>query len=83
MYLILYFDPVTSEPAPVQPQSLACDVCREASFRYKCPRCLKKTCCLACAKRHKATDGCSGVRDKTAYVGLKQYSEINLLNGTS
>ena len=62
--------------------SLMCDVCKEVAVRYKCPRCLKKTCCLACVKQHKTADGCSGVRDKTAYVAMKQFSEMHLLNGT-
>ncbi|KAI0216716.1 hypothetical protein LSAT2_031323 [Lamellibrachia satsuma] len=70
----------TRESTQSQSMSLMCDVCKEVAVRYKCPRCLKKTCCLACVKQHKTADGCSGVRDKTAYVAMKQFSEMHLLN---
>lgn len=46
-----------------------CEVCQDAEFRYRCPRCLKKTCSLQCSKDHKARDGCSGVaHDPTGYI---------------
>ncbi|CCK73019.1 Bcd1p KNAG_0M01660 [Huiozyma naganishii CBS 8797] len=46
-----------------------CDVCQKEEFKYKCPRCLKKTCSLACSKRHKEEDGCSGqAQDPTEYI---------------
>ncbi|RXN11994.1 box C D snoRNA 1 [Labeo rohita] len=35
---------------------------------------------LACVKQHKMGSGCSGVRDKTAFVSLSEFSEINLLS---
>lgn len=41
----------------------SCEVCQLEDFKYKCPRCLKKTCCLECTKKHKTQDHCSG----TAY----------------
>ena len=78
----LYFVPLSSEPVPALSTSALCEICKEVAFRYKCPRCLKKTCCLACVKLHKTRDDCSGLRDKTAYVAMKQFSEIHLLNGT-
>ena len=81
MNTFVFFVPLSSEPIPMLSMSAMCEVCKEAAFRYKCPRCLKKTCCLACVKLHKTRDECSGLRDKTAYVAMKQFSEINLLNG--
>lgn len=35
---------------------------------------------LPCVKRHKAELTCSGVRDKTAYVSLQRFTEMNLLS---
>lgn len=32
-------------------------------------------------KKHKSESGCSGVRDKTAFVPLSSFDEINLLSG--
>lgn len=47
-----------------------CEVCGECEFKYKCPKCLKKSCSLACSKKHKADDGCSGMaHDPTVYIG--------------
>ncbi|KAG9269165.1 box C/D snoRNA protein 1 [Astyanax mexicanus] len=57
-----------------------CDVCENEEAKYRCPNCLKFSCSLPCVKRHKLQSGCSGVRDKTAFVVLSQFSEINLLN---
>lgn len=46
-----------------------CGVCGVNEFKYKCPKCLKKTCSLACSKNHKVEDDCSGVaHDPTIYV---------------
>ncbi|XP_017576601.1 putative box C/D snoRNA protein SPCC613.07 [Pygocentrus nattereri] len=57
-----------------------CDVCEAEEAKYRCPNCLKFSCSLSCVKQHKHESGCSGVRDKTAFLRLSQFSEINLLN---
>lgn len=38
---------------------------------------------LRCVKKHKAELTCNGVRDRTAYVSLQQFTEMNLLSGES
>lgn len=38
---------------------------------------------LPCVKKHKAELPCNGVRDKTAYVSLQHFTEMNLLSGES
>uniref|UniRef100_A0A8C6CZU4 Zinc finger HIT-type containing 6 n=1 Tax=Moschus moschiferus TaxID=68415 RepID=A0A8C6CZU4_MOSMO len=35
---------------------------------------------LPCVKKHKAELTCNGVRDKTAYVSIQQFTEMNLLS---
>ncbi|SMN20833.1 similar to Saccharomyces cerevisiae YHR040W BCD1 Essential protein required for the accumulation of box C/D snoRNA [Maudiozyma saulgeensis] len=46
-----------------------CEVCHENPFKYKCPGCLKRTCSLACSKRHKLQDSCTGqAYDPKQYV---------------
>ncbi|XP_065125151.1 uncharacterized protein znhit6 isoform X2 [Paramisgurnus dabryanus] len=57
-----------------------CDVCETQESKYRCPNCMKHTCSLACVKRHKTSSGCSGVRDKTAFVSLSQFDEMSLLS---
>ncbi|KAM6962589.1 box C/D snoRNA protein 1 [Aplochiton taeniatus] len=57
-----------------------CGVCGSLEAKYRCPGCLKHSCSLSCVQTHKADSGCSGVRDKTAFVALSQFDEINLLN---
>lgn len=58
-----------------------CEVCKLTVFKYRCPRCLMKTCSLLCVKQHKLTSGCSGQRDKTAFVSLGDFTDLNLLSG--
>ncbi|XP_062871259.1 box C/D snoRNA protein 1 isoform X2 [Trichomycterus rosablanca] len=57
-----------------------CDVCEKEEAKYRCPNCLKCSCSLSCVKQHKLRSGCSGVRDRTAFVPLSQFGEIDLLS---
>ncbi|XP_076026325.1 box C/D snoRNA protein 1 [Genypterus blacodes] len=57
-----------------------CGQCGSEEAKYKCPACFKHSCSLLCVKNHKERSGCTGVRDKTAYVALSQFDEMALLN---
>lgn len=57
-----------------------CELCGEVQWKYKCPRCGRRTCCLACVKKHKEETGCNGVRDKTAFVKMKDMNDMHLLS---
>ena len=58
-----------------------CAVCTESQAKYRCPRCSLETCCLECVNKHKTDAGCTGERDKTAFVKVGDFKDINLLNG--
>jgi hypothetical protein len=58
-----------------KPPIILCEVCSQNQFKYKCPRCLIKTCCLYCVKKHKKEKNCSGKRDK---FKSKTLNEITL-----
>uniref|UniRef100_A0A9J8DD00 Box C/D snoRNA protein 1 n=1 Tax=Cyprinus carpio carpio TaxID=630221 RepID=A0A9J8DD00_CYPCA len=58
----------------------SCAVCETKEAKYRCPSCMKHTCSLACVKQHKTVSGCCGVRDKTAFVPLAEFDELDLLN---
>lgn len=36
---------------------------------------------LLCVKKHKLALSCSGVRDKTAFVSVTEFTDLNLLSG--
>ena len=57
-----------------------CEVCLEAESKYKCPRCLVKTCSLACCNKHKADTGCNGKEDRTKYVPKEEFDESLVLS---
>ncbi|XP_015246666.1 PREDICTED: box C/D snoRNA protein 1 isoform X1 [Cyprinodon variegatus] len=57
-----------------------CGVCGSDEAKYRCPACFKHTCSLLCVKKHKDDSGCSGVRDKTAFVTLSHFDEMTLLS---
>ncbi|GAB1288217.1 Box C/D snoRNA protein 1 [Apodemus speciosus] len=57
-----------------------CETCGTEEAKYRCPRCMRYSCSLPCVKKHKAALTCNGVRDKTAFVPLQQFTEMNLLS---
>ncbi|XP_031715472.1 box C/D snoRNA protein 1 isoform X1 [Anarrhichthys ocellatus] len=57
-----------------------CGVCGSEEAKYTCPACLAHSCSLLCVKKHKDDSGCSGVRNKTAFVTLSEFDEMALLN---
>ncbi|XP_063056144.1 box C/D snoRNA protein 1 [Engraulis encrasicolus] len=59
---------------------IRCGMCDTEEARYRCPGCMTHSCSLVCVKKHKVETGCSGLRDKTAFVRLSEFDEINLLN---
>ncbi|XP_053337935.1 uncharacterized protein znhit6 [Clarias gariepinus] len=58
----------------------SCDVCEAEEAKYRCPSCQKCSCSLPCVKQHKLQSGCSGVRDRTAFVALSRFSDLDLLS---
>ncbi|KAM7409789.1 hypothetical protein PAMA_001332 [Pampus argenteus] len=57
-----------------------CGVCGSEEAKYRCPACVTHSCSLVCVKKHKDDSGCSGVRNKTAFVTLSLFDEMTLLN---
>ena len=58
-----------------------CGICEKAEAKYRCPGCLVRTCSLRCVLRHKTDRHCNGQRIKTAYVGIKDFTDANLRSG--
>lgn len=56
-----------------------CEVCGAIS-KYKCPRCELRSCSVGCSRLHKERTGCNGERDKTAYIPMKDYKHMHLVN---
>ncbi|KAF9057418.1 hypothetical protein BJ165DRAFT_1411690 [Panaeolus papilionaceus] len=56
-----------------------CKICSNPS-KYTCPGCSTRTCSLPCSKVHKSQTGCSGERNKAAYVPMNQYSWGTMMN---
>ncbi|KAI0638080.1 hypothetical protein C8Q77DRAFT_1275974 [Trametes polyzona] len=78
-------DPPTSQAesstAAVQRQSPICAICQTHPAIYTCPRCNLRTCSLPCSTKHKTLgEGCSGIRNKAAYVPMNQYGYMTLMN---
>ncbi len=48
--------------------------------KYKCPRCMKRTCSAACVKVHKETLKCNGERDVVGFVLLKEFDDNQLMD---
>ncbi|TIA86792.1 hypothetical protein E3P99_03571 [Wallemia hederae] len=67
------------EAATLFSQTSVCDTCGLQS-KYRCPRCSLRSCSLRCSQQHKIERGCNGERDKTAYIPMKDYKHMDLLN---
>ena len=68
-------------PAAAQqsaPTATACAICKLQQAKYTCPACETRTCSAACVKAHKAATGCTGKRDRTAYLPLEDMDERTL-----
>lgn len=57
-----------------------CEICGKRESKYCCPKCDKKTCSLDCVKEHKEATGCTGKRDRTAFLGRGELDERSLLS---
>lgn len=64
-----------------------CAVCAVNPSKYTCPRCSLRTCSLACSNAHKFPSeggaGCSGERNKVAYVPPNKYGYGQLMDDYS
>eukprot|EP00887_Chlorella_sp_A99_P006711 scaffold3.g6711.t1 len=52
-----------------------CAICAKAQAKYTCPRCSCRSCSVECVKAHKEESGCSGKRDRAAFVGRGEFDE--------
>ncbi|VVC87012.1 box C/D snoRNA protein 1 [Leptidea sinapis] len=55
-----------------------CEVCGANEAKYTCPRCEVKTCCLDCVRIHKNELECTGIRDRTKFVRVKDFKDTDL-----
>jgi hypothetical protein len=62
---------------------MKCEICVDHEHKYTCPGCDMKTCSLRCCKEHKLTKNCNGIRDKTKFVKLTEFSEKELISDYS
>nr|XP_037269453.1 box C/D snoRNA protein 1-like isoform X1 [Rhipicephalus microplus] len=59
--------------------SRTCLQCGKPS-KYCCPKCSARSCSLPCVKQHKKIGECDGVRDKTAFIPLDGFTDLDLLS---
>ncbi|XP_029052037.2 box C/D snoRNA protein 1 [Osmia bicornis bicornis] len=57
-----------------------CEVCGMNKARYTCPKCEVRTCCLQCVNIHKKELECDGIRDKTKFVRLNSFTDLDILS---
>lgn len=55
-----------------------CEVCAVNDAKYSCPRCEVKTCCLKCSQIHKKELDCIGERDRTKFIPVNKFTNIDL-----
>ncbi|KAI0347188.1 hypothetical protein BDW22DRAFT_1387206 [Trametopsis cervina] len=71
----------TSSAAASSSRTSLCTICLSKSAVYTCPRCQVRTCSLPCSTAHKTQgEGCSGIRNKAAYIPMNQYGYMALMD---
>uniref|UniRef100_A0A8C4K5X3 Box C/D snoRNA protein 1 n=2 Tax=Dromaius novaehollandiae TaxID=8790 RepID=A0A8C4K5X3_DRONO len=75
-----FFSPATLVGTKIHFPSFRCETCSEEEAKYRCPRCMKYSCSLLCVKKHKLALSCNGIRDKTAFVSVNEFTDLNLLS---
>ena len=55
-----------------------CQICSSSESKYTCPCCSIKYCSMECFKNHKTTSSCTGKRDTTKYIDLKEFNGQHL-----
>ncbi|ETV98957.1 hypothetical protein H310_08436 [Aphanomyces invadans] len=61
------------EPSPVK-----CTQCSSFDIKYRCPRCERITCSLACCLAHKKQFDCDGKRDRTKFIALADFQDADM-----
>lgn len=56
-------------------QEIICGECKERTAIYQCPQCSIRTCSLNCCKGHKQHTGCSGKRNRGAFVPVSKMTD--------
>ncbi|XP_017755625.1 PREDICTED: box C/D snoRNA protein 1 [Eufriesea mexicana] len=57
-----------------------CEVCNASKAKYTCPKCEVRTCCLQCVNIHKKELNCDGIRDRTKFIPLKSFTDLDVLS---
>lgn len=55
-------------------------MCGSQNAIYTCPKCEVKTCCLSCVTIHKKELECDGIRDRTKFIRMKDFTDTDLLS---
>ncbi|KRT83319.1 hypothetical protein AMK59_3656 [Oryctes borbonicus] len=56
----------------------SCEVCMSNDAKYSCPKCEVKFCCLRCSVIHKKELECDGIRDRTKFIPLNKFTNLDL-----
>jgi len=57
-----------------------CQICEEKDGKYRCPRCEVVSCSLTCVTTHKEKDSCDGVRNKSKFIPLSRFTELDVIS---
>ncbi|XP_050456431.1 box C/D snoRNA protein 1 [Cataglyphis hispanica] len=57
-----------------------CEVCGTTKAKYTCPKCEVRTCSLECVNLHKKELDCNGIRDKTKFIPITSFADLDLLS---
>ncbi|PKA46990.1 hypothetical protein AXF42_Ash011664 [Apostasia shenzhenica] len=65
---------------PMHNSPTLCEECGLNPWKYRCPGCSIRSCCLACVNSHKKRTDCTGKRNRTEFVPFSSFNDDLLLS---
>jgi len=73
----------SSEVVNAKERVFYCSTCKVELSKYKCPGCSARSCSITCVKEHKVQTGCTGRRNRAAFIPISSFTENDYADGTN
>ena len=65
----------------IKKKEILCEICNQTMSKYSCPACNIRTCCLTCVKKHKEFSKCTGIKPRSEFLQISEFTDDVILRG--